>query len=364
LPDGRIAVADTLNDRVVLLDGPAVRELWPADGSGWAAPTFVRATPDGGLLVTDSGQRRVVALGLDGQLRWQYGAQPGGRRPLAFPRMAEATAAGTVLVADTFHHRVLEFDGAGEQVWQAGPGLGLHAPRSVTRDAGGRTVIADGMNARVLVVDGAGSPVREISEVRWQGERHRLVDPHHVVAVGEQLLITDSDTDCVWLVDSRGDATRQWGGGPDSGQLDDPHCAWLRPDGSLVVADAGNHRLALCAPGPHSGARALPVLDAAGQPVQLDYPRCVSLAPGGGLLVADTDAARLLGVDAAGVVRWELGPELPADPGLGGVPELRIPRWVALDARGRLVITDYWNSRVLVYATAGGPGDRTGVGPE
>jgi hypothetical protein len=351
LPDGRTVVADTLNDRVVLISGAeAMQELWPADGSGWAAPTFVRAAGDGSLLVTDSGQRRVVALELDGLVRWQYGARPAENRPLTFPRMAEGAADGTVLVADSFSHRVLEFDGAGQEVWQAGAGLGLHAPRAVTRDAEGSTVIADGMNGRVLVVDGTGSLVREISEVCWQGERHQLVDPHHVVVAGQQLLITDSDTHWVWLVDRQGEATHRWGGNP---ELNDPHCARLRPDGSLVVADAGNHRLAVCAPGSESPARALPVFDAAGQPVQLDYPRCVSLAPDGGLLVSDTDAARLLGLSPDGVVRWECGPELPEHPALGGVPELRIPRWIDLSHR-RLVITDYWNSRVLVYAV--GPG--------
>src|SRR5207342_1898789 len=78
LPDGRLALSDFLNNRVMLLD-PQTSTVTPlagngcpgfADGQGTAAqfntPYGIAVRPDGTLLVADWGNHRIRTVALDG----------------------------------------------------------------------------------------------------------------------------------------------------------------------------------------------------------------------------------------------------------------------------------------------------------
>jgi DNA-binding beta-propeller fold protein YncE len=264
------------------------------------------------------------------------------------------TPAGTILVADSFHHRIVEVDSSGTELWELGASSpadpGLLIPRSAIRRRDGSTVVADGVNGRIVVANRDGRTTSEISAVRTGIGRSQLGDPHHVEAMGTNLLITDSFTNTIWLIDEAGRAVRRWGH-PDLGWFNDPHSAHLRRDGSLVVADAGNGRIAICPARVDAEPIRVRFHSSSGDPVSLDYPRFVLPDAYHELIVVDTDAAQILVARDDGALLATLGPLLHIGSSKKTNPELRTPRWVAFDRASRLLVTDYWNSRVLVLGS-------------
>lgn len=328
--DGATIVADTLAHRLVEFDRQGHARVFPADvRGGLFAPSFVRETDDGRLLVVDTGNHRVLLLDRDGHQVWEYGPPVRPERMFSFPRSAEATPQGGVLVCDSFHHRVVELDAGGAEIWSYDDGLVI--PRSANRCADGRTVICDGVNGRVLVLSPQGTLERVVERVSGRA----LADPHHAVLAGDRLLIVDSDLGEVFLVDSGDRVVNRWG----RDLLDDPHHASLDASGRLLVADSGNRRVVLLA-----GEEIAWQLDG------LRYPRFAGYGAGGRMLIADTDHARVLVLDPGGFPVREIGPVIDCRE-FGDVPEeIRTPRWLSRDRWGRLAITDFWNSRVVIVS--------------
>jgi sugar lactone lactonase YvrE len=332
--DGHTIVADTLAHRLIDFDPAGAARVIAVD---LFAPSHVRETPTGSLLVADTGNHRMLTIGRDGFVQWVFGPSHAPERHLSFPRAAVPTARGGVLVCDSFHHRVVELDERNSPIWSFDDGLVI--PRSAVRDRLGRTIIADGVNGRVLAVSSDGRIEREITSVRHGAGWIALDDPHSVVPAGrDSLLITDSDLGAVLLVDGEDRVTRLWGG-PGSDLLADPHHAAFDLQGGVLVADSGHQRVLRLTPDGSVVAQAKP---------DLRYPRHVHPLPNGAILIADTDNARIVQLDEHGQVVRTAGPLIDTADRPGSPTEIRTPRGVALDAAGHLVVTDFWNSRVVV----------------
>ncbi|WTG04071.1 NHL repeat-containing protein [Streptomyces sp. NBC_01590] len=114
--DGRIALSDGLNGRVLVLDrtGRVTREVDKASSHGLPVrlmdPHYVELLPDGELLVVDSDLERVLLIGEDDTVLRQWGD---GAERLSDPHQACLMADGGVLVADSANDRVIEFDAEG-----------------------------------------------------------------------------------------------------------------------------------------------------------------------------------------------------------------------------------------------------------
>lgn len=166
-PDGRVLIADTLNNRVRVYT-PADGKLWPAAGSGTAGaagdggdpkvaqlsgPQDVSVTADGGYLIADTTNnkiRRVDAAGATittaagtgtscsatlGALCGDFG--PAGVSGLSAPAAVSADATGTgFLIADTGDNRVRRVSGTGTITTVAGSGLACTGTTLLCGDAG------------------------------------------------------------------------------------------------------------------------------------------------------------------------------------------------------------------------------------
>jgi outer membrane protein assembly factor BamB len=163
--------------------------IWRADANGAALPGYGKGTagigpgelcsptdlqilPDGRLIITDSGNHRVIELA-GGKIVWQYGnprneAQAGaggGVGRLRAPRRAIRLENERTLILDAGNHRILLVDRAGGIVWQhdtakGEPGTVIETPIGLARLGPNRLACWD---ARCLVeLDFAG-------KVLWVG---------------------------------------------------------------------------------------------------------------------------------------------------------------------------------------------------
>lgn len=113
LPDGRIAVVDSLNFRVVLLssDGRWLGSFGERgdDGGQFSLPKAIAASSNGSLFVTDAQRDRVLVFGPDGVFDHPIGET--GASPGQFTHPAGVALSGRRLaVADSYNHRVQLFE--------------------------------------------------------------------------------------------------------------------------------------------------------------------------------------------------------------------------------------------------------------
>ncbi|MGH9178698.1 MAG: thioredoxin-like domain-containing protein [Acidimicrobiales bacterium] len=248
--DGRrLAVADTAHDRVLVcsLEGVVLEAH-----TGYLQPQGVRF--DGAsVVICDTGADRLVRTG--GEVLADAVASP----------WDVAADGASWLIAEAGGHRVLRLRpgelrarlvaGTGQEGGTDGPvqKATLSQPSGVTRIPAGVVVADAGASSLRLVTDGA---VAEVSTVAGGGplecgdadggpDRGRLQFPLGVAA--------DPAGGPVYVADTYNSALRVWDGStlrtlPVAG-LDQPGGLDLLPDGRLVVADTGNHRIVVVDPG-------------------------------------------------------------------------------------------------------------------
>lgn len=247
-PEG-IIVADTGHDRVLVvgLDGRLV-----AEHTGLRKPSGVRAAPDGSLLVCERGADRVVRI------------PPGGGAPqivlggVASPWDVALDPDGSVLVAEAGRHRIWRIDPGGTAAVLAGTGEeGLedgYGPEALFAQPSGLAAGAQGL----FVVDAESSALRVVDAqnrvatligkgtATWgsadgKARRARLQHPEGVAAA--------PDGYSIYVADTFNSSLRLWSGvdgelrtAPVRGLLE-PGGLDVLPDGRLVVADTGHHRV-------------------------------------------------------------------------------------------------------------------------
>ncbi len=225
---GRVFVADTFNHRIVRWDPGAVSGVVVAGGPGTGDansgidlsrlnnPSQLVATPDGAVIVADTGNDRVV--------RWPDGADTGvlvaggqGRGQslgqLALPVGVALSPTGDVYVADTQNHRVVRWGPLGGQgvlvAGGTGPGAGaaqLSGPTGIVLDAGGTIFVADTQNHRVMRWAAGASAGVVVAGGRGPGAAlDQLSKPVGVLLDGVGgLLIGDRENDRVLRVGASG----------------------------------------------------------------------------------------------------------------------------------------------------------------
>lgn len=120
-PNGDVYVADTWNHRIQRFDrtgkflgkwgsfADAKGQLGVQPGNFWG-PRDLAITPDGNLLVTDTGNKRVQVFDLDGHFITMFGGD--GTAPGKFkePVGLAVDSSGNIYVADTWNQRIQKFD--------------------------------------------------------------------------------------------------------------------------------------------------------------------------------------------------------------------------------------------------------------
>lgn len=192
--DGLLAVADTWNHRAVLVGlGPSggVREL-PAPAGGWYGPRSVAVAPGGAIAVSDTGNRRVVVLTVDRGVETLEILGPG--LGLLEPVGVAWLDAG-LLVCDSGNRRLVTVSRDGRPVAEAPLGEAWPEPYSrpqvaVLQDGG--QLVTDPPARRLWLLEGGGARPLELA-----GDG---IVPAGVAARGDVVAIADRGGR-VWLLE-------------------------------------------------------------------------------------------------------------------------------------------------------------------
>jgi len=342
LANGHTLVVDTGQHRVLEVT-PVGSVVWSYGETGKAGvargllfkPGAALRRPDGLTVILDTGNHRILGIDAQGEVLWQYGnassrlggGQGTGAGQLNDPQGIALLPEGGLLVCDTGNQRVLELDGGRQIRWAhriapARGGAAARDPYAAERDGQGRTWIAGRGGA--VCVDAEGRPARELNlgapsspgEVSQPESPAPEVQPREAPApetqasalppnLPETFLFADRSRHRLLEVNRKLQVSWQYTGlsGGERQRLAQARYAWRTPQGGTLVADTGHHRIieirdnAIVWQFGKMGERGA-------APKQLDEPASVERTNQGTFLVADMGNRRVVEVTVSQDVVW------------------------------------------------------------
>ncbi len=260
--DGRVYVADTSNHRIVVFDANG-NELtsWGSFGAEpgqFNEPWDVAIGPDGSVYVADTWNHRIQKFTPDGDFITAWGAfvstdgQLGQMGVFWGPRAITFTPEGNLLVTDTGNKRVQVFTPDGEAITQFG-GEGVDdgyfdEPVGIAVDAAGNIYVADTWNQRIQKFGPDYQFIKAWPVPGWDSQ-DIVMKPYLAVDQNNLVYAADPTAWRVLVWDSQGQAQAafgEFGAGP--GEFGYLNGVAVAPDGFVWVADADNARVMKFAP--------------------------------------------------------------------------------------------------------------------
>lgn len=253
--EGNIYVADTGNGRIMKYNAQGE---FQAVAGGFTSPeiTFnqpwsIAVADDGSVFVADTWNHRILKLGADLKLVDEWGAggqtEAGGDPFMLFgPRDVTLTSGGNVMITDTGNSRVIEYTADGEFVRQFGrKGSGgsaqeLSEPVSIATNDAGDIYLVDFWNKRIVVMDKDLALKRTISVDGWGSQA--VTDRAYIALLPDgRVLATDPEHGKILVFGADGAAGASYDL-PVNGES-----AFARPVGiatngtDVIVADSGGN---------------------------------------------------------------------------------------------------------------------------
>lgn len=278
-PDSSRVIADTGNNRIVVLDrdGNFVRAFGSGcrlgegaaggcvdpDGDGPLAlgdgqfyePWGLAVGADGQIFVADTWNGRIQVFAADGSFvtKWGVFSSTGGELTDALalfgPRGLAIGADGNLLVTDTGNKRIIKFTPAGEALQQVGGGgvIGGRFEEPVglaVSPVDGSVFVADAWNHRIQKLTANLEFVAEWPVPGWESQ-DIAAKPYLAVAPNGDVYVTDPQLYRVLVYNPAGEIKASFGSfGSNANQFDLPTGLAVDPaTNAIVIADANNNRV-------------------------------------------------------------------------------------------------------------------------
>ncbi len=278
-PDSSRLIADTGNNRIVVLDGDGnfVRTFGSGcrlgegaaggcvdpDGDGPLAlgdgqfyePWGIAVGADGQIFVADTWNGRIQVFAADGTFvtKWGVFSSTGGEladaTALFGPRGLAVSTDGNLLVTDTGNKRIIKFTPAGEALQQIGGGgvIGGRFEEPVglaVSPLDGSIFVADAWNHRIQKLTANLEFVAEWPVPGWESQ-DIAAKPYLAVAPNGDVYATDPQLYRVLVYNQNGEIKAAFGSfGSNANQFDLPTGIGVDPaTNAVVIADANNNRV-------------------------------------------------------------------------------------------------------------------------
>jgi hypothetical protein len=233
----------------------------------------------------------------------------------------------------------------------------FNTPFGVAVDVSGATYVSTDRGCRLLKLDGSGTPQWAAGTAGVPGSD----DAHFgniwagasnvAVASDGTVYVADTGNHRVQVFDAGGGYIATLGGwGPGNYQFWDPHGVAVDHNDFLYVADSHNHRVQVY----DSARQYLATLGVTGVSGSdngyFDDPNGVAVDADGYIYVVDRDNSRLQVFDSSRTYVRTLG--VPGESG-DDFDHFDEPRDVAVDQQGQVYVADWWNNRVQVFDGSG-----------
>jgi DNA-binding beta-propeller fold protein YncE len=259
---GQMYVLDTRNHRVQVFgaDGQFVR-AWGSQGNGpgqFQEPWGIAVDKAGNVYVADTWNHRIEKFDSQGQFvtMWgTYGDTGGalGASDIFYgPRDIVVEPDGNLMVSDTGNKRIVKFGPDGQFLGQWGGAGSLNGqfrePCGLAVDADGNAYVADVWNQRVQKLDAQGNFVTQWPVLGWESELP-VNKPYIAVDSRGDVYVTAPDYNRVAKFDGAGKLLAVWGQfGTDAKSFNVPSGIAVDATGNVYVTDSGNNRVVKFAP--------------------------------------------------------------------------------------------------------------------
>lgn len=265
------------------------------------------------------------------------------KRPLALT----VTPDGRIMVADTGNRQIRVFNFKGKELLKFGQGK-LNYPFNLTYwDQ--KVYVADPNLMKIFVFDEQGQELPPLLEKKRlqlaSGELGDVIRPTAIqFGPDGNAYLTDAGNQCVVVLDANGKILRSYGSaGSEDGRFQYPNALWLSDRGELFVSDSNNGRIQIF----DIRGNYLSKIDGTqGELGQLSLPRGLAVSKDGTIIVVDVFLHSVRAFDRSGKEVWALG-------GMGtGNGQFQFPNGLYLDAQGRIYVSDRENNRVQVFSAS------------
>ena len=333
-------------------------------------PVDVAVASDGTIYVAEFDGHRILRLNVDGTVSVVAGTGtpgfsgdggPGTRAQINSPRAVDIDAQGNLYFADWKNQAIRRVDADGRIMTVAGLGTG--------RASGGAPAMIAEMKPPLDLVLGPGGELFVLQQGAYTVSLLRAPSPDDPVLAcqGEPAGTAPrppmrDGAIAVLLAGAAGPGFSGDGGPLADAQFLSPESFVIGADGSIFVADTGNHRIRVVSP-----EGIVSTLAGTGEPgfsgdggpapkARLAAPKALLLDGAGNLYFADSANFRIRRIDRCGIIETLAGSGQPGTGGDGGLAiaaEFRDATGLAIDAAGNLYIADPASNRVRIIRTDG-----------
>lgn len=187
---GRLLVADTGNDRIVIYEVKGAEARQVGELKGLSGPEGVAVAPDGRVVVSNT-RGATLSVFRDGKLERTVGRRGSREGEFSNPHDVEVGPDGSVYVVDSGNNRVQVFDAAFKHKATYGAALKLESPKYLHID-GEHLWLADEDHHRILMLDRAGRPLGQLGTGRRGQGANEFFKPEAVLARAPHVWVIDT----------------------------------------------------------------------------------------------------------------------------------------------------------------------------